>query len=279
MSEKQPYLTLDNYSEYIERYRDSRPNLAFARAAHFAAGLLYRPVITFTHEAMVRGGIARSIAAEEALYLGSNHTTRRDQYIFLSVAQRVKQLRPLQGHANIPSKVEIANEKPAPVRLAAENVGARWTIRRKDVEKSDIEWTEEVAQQYREALQLGEDTDVYRMTQLGMHGAGFLEGQRNLTNFRTVQPFKIGIPRLLHIVSQECPVTFLPMGFCFDLDQTNYLKKGQPVHHATSPNVHIGYPIPINPDHSPEQIIEELHPAVQYCTTQAVERYSERVAA
>lgn len=277
MAEKHPWLTLDNYPEYIERYKDSRQNQLVARAAHLLLAQRYRPTISFTHETDTRAEIRERIAAGERIFVGPNHLTGHDQYVIVSVAQRVKELRPLRGKTNIPAKAQIANDSHSIKRWGAEQLGARWVIRKKEIANQGIPYTPDVQLQHQAMLQLGEDADVDRMIAFA-HGAGFIEGERNTDYYRIVQPPKIGLTQMLHRVAEVVPVSFLPMGFCYDTDKQNYLDKKRSVASPHNPTVHIGDLIPIDPDNVPQETNLVLREQMQYCVDEAVERYEARAA-
>lgn len=203
--------------------------------------------------------------------ISPNHLTGDDQYVIVSTAETFEPLRPIGGRAFIPSEPSLFRRRGWQGKLlrnSCDGLGALPTFRLEDLRRQGVEITDEINQQYRDAIELASKTQVSKLV-AGHSMAGFWEGTRNRTDHRVVQPLKKGVAHTAIAAAEKVPVVLLPMGFYYGQEPEDYKKPVLPG--AKRPYVHIGMPIPVETT-DPDELVALLHPEIQRCVDIVVER-------
>ena len=264
-----PRVSLDNADavyEYYERHAQSR---AYARLMHVLLSRVYRADITCDPGA--EAAIDEGLRAGARLILSPNHTTADDQYVIVSLVQRLRALRPLRGTTFIPSEPSLFTRSGVTgkaLRRAVDGLGAIPTFRLEDLRRQGVELTEEVSARHQDSIVRSSETHVTKLIE-GECMAGFWEGTRNRVDYRVVQPLKKGIAHTVLAAAEEVPVLLLPVGMYYGGEPEDYRRPVLPGRHR--PLVHVGTPIPVPPA-SADELTALLHPAMQRCVDEAVAR-------
>jgi 1-acyl-sn-glycerol-3-phosphate acyltransferase len=262
-------VTLDGFETVYDFYERHEQSRAFARFGHLVLSRVYRTSVT-TDEG-VEDAISDALRAGTRLVISPNHTTADDQYVIVATAEKVKALHPLRGRAFIPAEPSLFTRPGWQGRLlrsAVDGLGAVPTFRLEDLRRRGIEITAEVEERYRQAIVRASETQVAKLV-AGHSMAGFWEGTRNRTDYRVIQPLRKGIAHTVIAAAEHVPVALLPAGFYYGREPEDYQRPVLPGRHA--PLVHLGLPIPVETT-DPEELVGHLHPAIQRCVDQVVDR-------
>lgn len=264
-----PGVSLDNSHavyQYYERHRQSR---TYARLMHVLLSRVYRADISCDPGA--EDAIDEALRGGARLILSPNHTTADDQYVIVSLVQRLRALRPLRGTTFIPSEPSLFTRSGVAgraLRRAVDGLGAIPTFRLEDLRRQGIELTEEISARHQDSIVRASETHVAKLVE-GQCMAGFWEGTRNRVDYRVVQPLKKGIAHTVLAASEEVPVLLLPVGIYYRGEPEDYRRPVLPGRRR--PLVHVGTPIPVART-SADELAVLLHPAMQRCVDQAVAR-------
>jgi len=264
-----PRVSLDNSAAVYEYYERHEQNRAYARFMHALLSRVYRADITCDPGA--EDAISDALHAGGRLILSPNHTTADDQYVVVSLARRLRALRPLRGNTFIPSEPSLFTRSGVAgkaLRRAVDGLGAIPTFRLEDLRRQGVELTEEIRELHQDSIARASDTHVAKLIE-GQCMAGFWEGTRNRVDFRVVQPLKKGIAHTAIAASRQVPVLLVPVGIYYQGEPEDYRRPELPGRHT--PLVHVGAPIPVAPT-SADELAALLHPAIQRCVDQAVSR-------
>ena len=215
--------------------------------------------------------IGRALADGARLIISPNHTTADDQYVIVSVVQKLRALRPLRGTTFIPSEPSLFTRSGIAgtlLRRAVDGLGAVPTFRVEDLRRAGVELTDEVRDLHRRSMVRASETQVAKLID-GECMAGFWEGTRNRNDFRVVQPLKKGIAHTAIAAAEQVPVLVLPMGIYYGGEPEDYRRPVLPGRHK--PLVSLGTPIPVMTT-SADELIARLHPAMQRCVDEVVAR-------
>lgn len=266
---KRPTVTLDDHEAVYDFYEPHEQSQAFARFGHLVLSQVYRTSITRDEGA--DDAIADALRAGTRIVISPNHTTADDQYVIVSMAEKVKALHPVRGRAFIPAEPSLFSRpgrKGRLLRAAVDGLGAVPTFRLEDLRRRGVEITPEVEERYRQAIVRASETQVAKLV-AGHSMAGFWEGTRNRTDYRVVQPLRKGIAHTVIAAAEQVPLALLPVGFYYGREPDDYQRPVLPDRHK--PLVHLGLPIPVA-SADPDELVAQLHPAVQHCVDQVVAR-------
>jgi len=269
---RRPSVTLDGFETVYDFYEPHEQSRAFARFGHLVLSRVYRTAVT--GDDGVDDAIAEALRAGTRLVISPNHTTADDQYVIVSMAEKVKALHPLRGRAFIPAEPSLFSRPGLQGRLlrsAVDGLGAVPTFRLEDLRRRGIEVTPEVEERYRQAIVRASETQVAKLV-AGHSMAGFWEGTRKRSDYRVIQPLRKGIAHTVIAAAERVPVALLPVGFYYGGEPDDYQRPVLPGRHT--PLVHLGLPIPVAST-DPQELIQELHPAMQRCVDRVVARAGE----
>jgi hypothetical protein len=264
-----PRVELANFDHVYRYYERHRQNRVFALIMHVLFARVYRCDVSY--EPGAEDAIREALAAENRLILSPNHTTADDQYVIVSVVQKLHALRPLRGTTFIPSEPSLFTRRGVAGRMlrrGVDGLGAVPTFRLEDLRRAGVERTPEIEDQHRRSMERASDAQVAKL----LHGecmAGFWEGTRNRTDYRVVQPLKKGIAHTVIEAAEQVPVLLVPMGFYYGGEPADYRHPDLPGRHR--PLVRVGVPIPVTTS-STDELIALLHPAMQLCVDHVVAR-------
>ncbi len=269
---RRPTVTLDGFETVYDFYEPHEQSRAFARLGHLVLSRVYRTSVT--GDDGVDDAIDEALRGGTRLVISPNHTTADDQYVIVATVEKVKALHPLRGRTFIPAEPSLFSRpgwKGRLLRSAVDGLGAVPTFRLEDLRRQGIEVTAEVEERYRQAIVRASETQVAKLV-AGHSMAGFWEGTRNRSDYRVVQPLRKGIAHTVIAAAERVPVALLPVGFYYGREPDDYQRPVLPGRHA--PLVHLGLPIPVATT-DPEQLIQQLHPAMQGCVDRVVARAAE----
>lgn len=276
---------IDAMYDFYEVHQQSQ---AFARLAHFVLGKIYRPIITFEDGA--EEAIGEAIQNDVRLNIAPNHLTDQDQNNIVAMAEREPVFHPLRGHTHIPAKQSIFTRplrKGGPIlRRAVDGLGAIPVYRMEDLRRLGLDKDEEAVKNYEYAIDRVHEVQNTRLVRgVRNHGysryysgtapsslpfdhwASFYESTRNLFNHTIVQQLKMGPANTACEAAANVDVAVIPMGFYYGGEPVDYKKGDVPA--KRTPDLHIGYPIPVKTS-DPEELIKLVHPAIQACVDVAV---------
>lgn len=105
-----PKVSLENYKELYDFYESHDQNPIFARhIAHPILGKVFRPNISSDGDGEALEAIKDELGHNRRLIVSQVHLTDLDQFVTVSLAQRVKELRSLRGNTFIPTKSSISS--------------------------------------------------------------------------------------------------------------------------------------------------------------------------
>lgn len=266
---RRPPVQVDNFDAvyaYYERHRQSR---LYARTMHALLARVYRTDIVC--EPGVDDAIDEALAAGARVIVSPNHTTADDQYVVVSIVQKLRSLRPLRGNTFIPAEPSLFSRSGiagGALRRAVDGLGAVPTFRLEDFHRAGVELTDEMQELHRRAMVRASEAQVAKLVG-GECMAGFWEGTRNRSDFRVVQPLKKGIAHTVITAAEQVPVVLLPVGIYYGGEPEDYRRPALPGRHT--PLVSIGMPIPVQTT-SAEELTSLLRPAIQRLVDQAVQR-------
>jgi 1-acyl-sn-glycerol-3-phosphate acyltransferase len=261
----------DRVYDYYEHHRQSR---VYARLMHVVFARVYNADITCDPGA--EAAIAEALDQGGRIIISPNHTTADDQYVVVSLAQKLRALHPLRGAAFIPAEPSLFTRPGVAgllLRRAVDGLGALPTFRLEDLRRSGLEHDEQANELHRRSMVRASEVQVAKLIG-GESMAGFWEGTRNRTDYRIVQPLKKGIAHTAIAAAATVPVLLLPVGIYYGAEPEDYRRPVVPGRHK--PVVHVGAPIPVHTD-SAEELTTLLHPAIQRCVDHAVARCTARV--
>ncbi len=266
---KRPDVTLDNFEAVYRFYEAHTQSMLFARAAHLVFARRYR--LTVSCDPGAEAAIRDEVQSGSRLILSPNHLTADDQYVIVSLVQKVRTLRPLRGRCFIPAEPSLFTRPGFAGRMlrrAVDGLGAIPTFRLEDLKRQGIDVTDEIRSTYQQSMVRASETQASKLIR-GCSMAGFWEGTRNRTDYGVVQPLKNGIGYTAMDAAKEVRVLLLPMGISYGGEPSDYRHPRVPKRH--SPHVHIGMPLPVETE-SAVELVALLHPAIQACVDQAVAR-------
>ena len=267
---KRPDVELDNYQAVYDYYENHDQNKAFARFAHKALGAVYRPKISMDDN--VEDVLNEEIKSGSRIVVAPNHITSDDQYLVVSIAEKIKSLHPLRGNTFIPSEPSLFTRpgiKGKLLRNAVDELGAIPTFRLEDLRRKNVEVTEDIKETHRLSMLKASQTQESKLIR-GSHMAGFLEGTRNRVNHQEVQPFKKGMGHTILKASEQANVLILPVGMYYGGEPDDYIKPKVPSKYQ--PTVHLGTPINVKDFKDVDEMIAAVHPVMQKCVDEAVYR-------
>jgi len=270
-----PPVQIDGFDAVYDYYEPHRQNQLYARAMHLLFARVYRADITC--EPGVEDAISQALAAGSRVVISPNHTTADDQYVVVSLAQKLKALRPVRGRSFIPSEPSLFSRSGVPgkvLRRAVDGLGAVPTFRLEDFRRAGLELTDERRDLHRRSMVRASETQVAKLIQ-GECMAGFWEGTRNRSDFRVVQPLKKGIAHTVISAAEQVPVLVLPVGIYYGGEPADYRRPQLSGRHT--PLVTVGTPIPVTTT-SAGDLTALVHPAIQRCLDDAVRRAGGRPA-
>lgn len=273
---RRPTVTLDDFDTVYDFYERHEQSQAFARLGHLVLARAY--LTSVTRDDGADDAITDALRAGTRLVISPNHTTADDQYVIVSMAEKVEALRPLRGRAFIPAEPSLFSRpgrKGRLLRAAVDGLGAVPTFRLEDLRRRGIEITAEVEERYRQAIVRASETQVAKLV-AGHSMAGFWEGTRNRSDYRVVQPLRKGIAHTVIAAAEHVPVALLPVGFYYGQEPADYQRPVLP--ERRRPLVHLGLPIPVAST-DPDNLVRQLHPALQRCVDRVVARAGGQPAA
>lgn len=261
-------------------YDEHTQNQTYAMAAHFILSKVYKPTITFAENGAAEEAIQEEVDADTRLLIAPNHLTDNDQYVIVSVAQRVKALNALRGRTIIPTEPSLSSagikRGGQLLRWACDGLGSIPIMRSEDYFiRRGVDITPERKELLRYGTIRASQTWEHKMLDQGMDMAAFLESNRNRIDHSKVQGLKKGVLLNMIEVAEHTPAAIIPMGFYFGGEPKDYKKLDVPDKYH--PHVHIGMPIPIETS-SVDELIEIVHPAIQKCVDFAVQACVDRAA-
>jgi hypothetical protein len=264
-----PEVELGNFEHVYRYYEGHHQSRVFARVMHALFARVYRCDISY--EPGAEDSIREALAGEGRLILSPNHTTADDQYVIVSVVEKLRALRPLRGTTFIPSEPSLFTRKGFAgemLRRGVDGLGAVPTFRLEDLRRAGVEQTPEIEDLHRRSMERASDAQVAKLVR-GECMAGFWEGTRNRSDYRVVQPLKKGIAHTVIEAAEQVPVLLVPMGFSYGGEPDDYRHPVLPRRHR--PLVHVGVPIPVATT-SADELTALLHPAIQQCVDHVVAR-------
>ncbi len=273
-----PQVSLENYQQLYDFYEGHDQNPVFARyIAHPLLAQVYRPDISIGGDGAAEDAIEQEIAQSRRLIVSPVHLTGDDQYVVVSLAQRVNALRPLRGNTFIPTEPSLSSRSGLggkALRWAVDELGSIPIVRTEDLRRQGIEVTQEIQDMHKRAMLRAHEVEVGKLIK-GNHMAGFWEGTRNRVDHTRVQVLKKGIAHTALEASQEVGVSILPVGLYYGGEPLSYKKLDVP--EKRSPTVHIGMPIPVEHANGDVNLLTELvQGALQDCQDIAVKRATAR---
>src|SRR5680860_420483 len=97
-----PPVQVDSFGAVYDYYEQHRQNQLYARAMHALFARVYRCDIVC--EPGMEDAISEALAAGTRVIISPNHITADDQYVVVSIVQKVRSLRPLRGNTFIPAE-------------------------------------------------------------------------------------------------------------------------------------------------------------------------------
>ena len=173
---RRPEIDLRNYKEVYDYYEQHEQSKTYARLAHFAISKLYKPQIT--NEDGVGECVEEEVQKGSRFIVSGNHLTADDQYVIVSVAEKMKELNRFRGNTFIPTEPSLFSRSGLTgkmLRRAVDGLGAIPTFRLEDLKRQGIEITEEINEMYQDSLLLSSKVHVSKLLQ-GSHMAGFWSG-------------------------------------------------------------------------------------------------------
>lgn len=270
---KRPPVELTNFESVYRFYAAHDQNRVFARIAHLLFAKVFRLDLSTADGA--EAAIDSALAEDTRLIVSPNHITGDDQYVIVSLAQRLAALRPLRGRTFIPSEPSLFRRSGFAGRMlrrSVDGLGAMPTFRSEDLRRQGLEGTEDVEARRRRCMLAASDAQVEKL-QRGDHMAGFWEGTRNRVDYRVVQPLKKGMAHTAIAAARSVKVAVLPVGFYYGSEPEDYRRPDVPGKYT--PHVHVGMPIPVATSEAAD-LVDLVHPAIQDCVDVVVERAAER---
>lgn len=266
---RRPPVQIDGFEAVYDYYEQHRQSRLYARAMHALFARVYRADITC--DPGVEDAISQALAAGTRVIISPNHTTADDQYVVVSIVQKLRSLRPLRGTTFIPSEPSLFRRSGISgkmLRRAVDGLGAVPTFRLEDLRRAGVELTDDMQDLHRRSMARASETQVAKLI-AGECMAGFWEGTRNRSDFRVVQPLKKGIAHTAISAAEQVPVLLLPVGIYYGAEPDDYRRPKLRGRHT--PFVSVGTPIPVTTT-SAEDLTARLQPAIQRCVDQAVLR-------
>lgn len=275
---RRPEVSLQNYEAVYDYYENHIQNQQFARFGHYVLGQIFKPKVTYAEDGAAQDAIKATFNEDSRVVLAVNHETELDQYELISLVKREKVFHPFIGNSFMAAKASLfmqpASKGGSVLRWALDEMGGIPVLRMEDIKRQGIEITPEIEAQHHQAILRADDVQLARLIR-GSHMGNFPEGTRNRTDHTRVQPLKKGFAHTVLRAANEVGVSIIPMGMYYG-EPESYDKLDIP--NKYTPNIHIGMPLRVDPALSPEELVGQLHPAMQSCVDVAVRAYLERAA-
>lgn len=266
---KRPAAELTNFESVYRYYEAHDQNMPFARFAHLVFSKVFR--LDLSTGDGVDDAINAAMADGTRFMISPNHITGDDQYVIVSLAQRLDALHPLRGNTFIPSEPSLfirSGISGKLLRRSVDGLGALPTFRLEDLRRQGIERTPEIEELHRRCVVAASEAQEAKLGR-GQHMAGFWEGTRNRTDHRVVQPLKKGMAHTAIAAAKSVNVAILPVGFYYGSEPKDYKHPDLPGKHA--PHVHVGMPIPVETTDAAE-LVDLVQTAIQRCVDVVVAR-------
>lgn len=265
-----PEVSLFNAQKMYEFYGNHTQNPLFARyVAYPLLSKIFKPKITVDEG--LEDAVADELRNDRKLIIGPNHLTGDDQYAAGAALYNLKVFKPLLDNIFIPTEPSLSSRpgiKGKVLRWAVDEMGSIPVIRLEDLNRQGIGITSEMEERHKEALLLLDEVEVKKLVEGPQHMSAFFEGKRNRTDHRRVQALKKGVAHTAIRAAQDVCLSFVPFGLYYGGEPTDYSIHDVPS--KRKPTLHIGMPIQIEPNDTPDDLITLLHPEMQRCVDLAV---------
>lgn len=251
-----PEVTINNYLEVYNYYRQRDPSPAVANLGHFIAGLLYHPKVEYQPGAKSR--IFEQVGeVKRPVLIVPNHIYRSDVMHLPAILQREGVFRPLRTNTVIVAQSPLFQGAS---RLLYDRLGAIPAFRKKDTAGMGLD------EDTRKALHVLAKSELASVIgskiDKGFSTAIFSEGERNLNNEesdpRKVQPLKNGIIDMINAATDPEGLMIVTAGFA-------YMEDGRG--DVLRPNVFI--PSPLEVGDSTDGLLDRVQASLQFAVDNA----------